>query len=216
MKVKDWQVRATVLGFILGLLGMAALRYLESGVATPGYVVLTILCAIILQRNGVSLNRFGFATPPRLRMLALALLGIAFLQVLDHTVYPLVEQALGVVRDLRRFDGVAGSVSALMTLLFFSWTFAALGEEVAYRVVLMRAIANVLGDSRLAVGVALVMQALIFGIAHAYQGPMGVISSSISGLVFGGLVLSCRGSIWAAFLAHGGNNTIGILLLYHA
>jgi membrane protease YdiL (CAAX protease family) len=51
---------------------------------------------------------------------------------------------------------------------------------------------------------------------HAYQGPTGIITASISGLIFGALIISCRGSIWPVFIAHGGNNTIGILLLYQA
>jgi membrane protease YdiL (CAAX protease family) len=57
---------------------------------------------------------------------------------------------------------------------------------------------------------------LIFGMVHAYQGPVGIISATVSGLVFGALIMSCRGSIWPAAIAHGGNNTIGILLLYQA
>ena len=128
-------------------------------------------------------------------MVALALLAIAFLQLLDHYVYPLIEQALSVEPDLQRFEGDADSVPTLMTLLLFSWTFAALGEELAYRVVLLRGIAFVLGDSTLSTVAALVIQALIFGLVHAYQGPAGVVSTSISGLVFGVLIVSCRGSI---------------------
>jgi membrane protease YdiL (CAAX protease family) len=216
MKIEDWRVHATVIGFALGLLAMGALRYMESGLATPGYIALTVFCAIRLQRSGVLLNRFGFALRPNLRMVALALLAIAFLQLLDYYVYPLIEQALSIEQDLQRFAGVADSVPALMTLLLLSWTFAALGEELAYRVVLLRGIAFVLGDSKLATATAVVIQALIFGLVHAYQGPAGVISASISGLAFGILIVSCRGSIWPVFIAHGGNNTIGILLLYQA
>jgi hypothetical protein len=195
---------------------MGALRYLESGLATPGYIALTVFSAVMLQRYGVPLNRFGFALRPNLRTVALALLGIAFLQLLNHYLYPLIEDGLGVDRDLQRFAGLAGSMPALMTLLLFSWTFAAFGEELAYRVVLLRGIAFVLGDSKFATAAALIIQALIFGMVHAYQGPVGIISASVSGLVFGALVLSCRGSIWPAAIAHGGNNSIGILLLYQA
>ena len=216
MTVRSWRVHITVVGFSFGLLAMGMLRYLESGWATPGYVILTIFSAMALQRYGVPLNRFGFAQGVKLRMVGLALLGIAFLQLLNQYLYPLIEEGLGVERDLQRFVEVAGNVPELMTLLLFSWTFAAFGEELAYRVVLLRGIAFVLGDSRLATGVALITQALIFGMVHAYQGPVGVISATVSGLVFGALMLSCRRSIWPAAIAHGGNNTIGILLLYQA
>ena len=216
MTVRNWRVHLTVVGFSFGLVAMGMLRYLESGWATPGYVVLTIYSAMALQRYGVPLNRFGFAQGVNLRMVGLALLGIAFLQLLNLCLYPLIEEGLGVERDLQRFVEVAGNVPELMTLLLFSWTFAAFGEELAYRVVLLRGIAFMLGDSRLAICVALITQALIFGIVHAYQGPVGIISATVSGLVFGALIVSCRGSIWPAAIAHGGSNTIGILLLYQA
>ncbi len=216
MAVPSWRVHITVVGFSFGLLAMGMLRYLESGWATPGYVILTIFCAMALQRYGVPLNRFGFAQGVKLRMVGFALLGIAFLQLLNHYLYPLIEEGLGVERDLQRFVEVGGNLPELMALLLFSWTFAAFGEELAYRVVLLRGIAFVLGDSRLATCLALIIQALIFGIVHAYQGPVGVISATVSGLVFGALMVSCRLSIWPAAIAHGGNNTIGILLLYQA
>jgi membrane protease YdiL (CAAX protease family) len=216
VRVQDWRAQVTVIVFALGLLAMGALRYLESGLATPGYIGLTVISAVMLQRYGVPLNRFGFALRPKLRMVAAALLAVVFLQLLSRYLYPLIELGLGVDQDLQRFSGVAGSVPALMTLLLFSWTFAAFGEELAYRIVLLRGIEFVLGDSTAATAVALLIQALIFGVVHAYQGPVGIISASISGLVFGALIIRFRGSIWPAAIAHGGNNTIGILLLYQA
>jgi membrane protease YdiL (CAAX protease family) len=80
----------------------------------------------------------------------------------------------------------------------------------------MRGISYALGDDRKALLIALVVQAIVFGLIHAYQGPAGIASSAISGLVFGGLTLAARGSIWPAVLAHGLNNTIGIMEVYFA
>ena len=54
----------------------------------------------------------------------------------------------------------------------------------------------------------------MFGLIHAYQGPTGIVSSATSGLVFGAITLVGRWSIWPAAIAHGVNNTIGILSLY--
>jgi membrane protease YdiL (CAAX protease family) len=125
-----------------------------------------------------------------------------------------LEELLGGGRDLERFAGVEGSVSALMLLLATNWTFAAFGEEFAYRIILMRAIAYVLGDTRIALMCALLLQAAIFGLIHAYQGPTGIAGSAISGLVFGAVTIAARWSIWPAALAHGGNNTFGIIALY--
>ena len=45
-------------------------------------------------------------------MVVLALLGIAFLQLLNQYLYPLIEEGLGVEQDLQRFAEVAGNVPA--------------------------------------------------------------------------------------------------------
>ena len=102
----------------------------------------------------------------------------------------------------------------MLKLMALSWTFAAFGEELAFRILLMRGIAFALGDTRLAFGVALVAQAVVFGLVHAYQGPAGIVGTGINALIFGGLTLAARGSIWPAAIAHGSNNSIGIVALY--
>ena len=151
---------------------------------------------------------------PPLKAIALGLAGIAILQASSWLLTPLWEWLFGAGRDLERFSDVDGSVAATVQLLVFSWLFAAFGEEIAFRIVLMRSVAWLLGDTRVAFALALVVQTVVFGLVHSYQGPAGVAGTMFSGLVFGALVLAGRGSIWPAALAHGGNNTIGILGLY--
>jgi membrane protease YdiL (CAAX protease family) len=109
---------------------------------------------------------------------------------------------------------VGESAGSLAALLAASWTIAAFGEEIAYRIVLMRGISFALGDSRMARSLALLLQALMFGLIHAYQGSTGIASSTTHGLVFGAVTLVARWSIWPAAIAHGVNNTFGILELY--
>ena len=105
-------------------------------------------------------------------------------------------------------------------LLTFGWlrtqSGAAFGEELTFRILLMRGIAFALGDSRVAFALALLLQAMIFGLVHAYQGPAGIAGTMTSGLIYGALTLAACGSIWPAALAHGINNTIGLLQLYSA
>ena len=62
---------------------------------------------------------------------------------------------------------------------------------------------------------AVVLQALIFGLVHLYQGPAGVAGTTLSGIAFGTITVMARGAIWPAALAHGINNTIGLLTIYH-
>lgn len=209
------------LGF--GLLLMGGLRLAGAypgplaplaGYATPGYVAITVVFTVLLMRAGLPLNRLGFGLRPDFRTLLLAVAAIVVLQVFDAALNPLIEGILG-ERNLERFSDVEGSAASLASLLVLNWTVAAFGEELAYRIVLMRAISCALGDSRTANIVALVLQAVMFGLVHAYQGPAAIVGSTVSGLVFGAVTLAGRRSIWPAALAHGGNNTISILALYH-
>ena len=223
-EVGYWTVAAIVIVFAIGLLMVAALRFLDvrssdppavAAYATLIYIGLTVLAAILLIRSGVPIRRLGFTMTIRPRMMiALALLGVVILQLSSWLLTPVWELVFGSGRDLTRFSDVAGSPGALVQLLALSWTVAAFGEELAFRIVLMRGIAFALGDGRKALAVALVLQAIVFGLIHSYQGPAGIAGSAISGLVFGGLTLAARWSIWPAAIAHGLNNSIGIMEVY--
>lgn len=224
LAIHDWKAAATVLLFAACLILAGVLRFYDvhvenppqiSRYATAIYITVTVFAAVMLTRVGVPLQRLGFGAQFQpAKFAALAVFGVGLVQVAGLVVEPLAEYLFGETRDLDRFTDVTDSPAALLNLLAFNWTVAAFGEELAFRIILMRGIAYTLGDSRAAFAIALVAQALIFGLAHAYQGPPGILGSGINGLIFGGLVLAARGSIWPAAIAHGTGNTIGIISLY--
>jgi len=158
---------------------------------------------------------FGLAFKPA-RFLLLAAVGVGLIQLAGLMLEPFWESVFGDSRDLARFSDVAGTPVELLKLMALNWTIAAFGEELAFRIVLMRGVAFALGDSRKAFGVALIVQAVVFGLVHIYQGPAGIFGAAINGLIFGGLTLAARGSIWPAAIAHGSSNSIGIMQLYWA
>jgi membrane protease YdiL (CAAX protease family) len=215
---------AIVAVFAIGLIMTGLLRAAQFGTsplaavgrfATPVYIGLTILAAILLLRTGAPFRRFGFELPFRPALhIGLAIAAVIVIRLSSALLDPWLEGFFGGGRDLQRFAGVVGSPGALLSLLAFSWAVAAFGEEIAFRIVLMRGIAHSLGDGRGALAAALIVQAIVFGLVHLYQGPAGVIGSAINGLIYGSVVLIARGSIWPATLAHGLSNTLGILSLY--
>ena len=224
--VASWRVAGLVVMFAAGLVTVGALRFLDLRSADPPaiaayatliYIGLTVLAAILLVRTGVPFRRLGFVVPVRPWLsAALVLLCVAALQISGSLLAPVWEHVFGAARDLSRFSDASGSPEALLNLLALNWTVAAFGEELAFRILLMRGIAYALGDSRMAFMIALVFQAVVFGFVHAYQGPAGIAGSALSGLLYGGLTLAARGSIWPAAIAHGLNNTIGIMQVYAA
>ncbi|MEM9494858.1 MAG: CPBP family intramembrane glutamic endopeptidase [Pseudomonadota bacterium] len=214
------------LSFVVSMGLVAALRYAAhdpaaapfliglSTYATPLYIGATVLFAVLLARAGVNFSRMGFARRIRITDVTLAIVGIVFLQATSTMFAGWWEALFGVQRDLSRFEGVQGSVEALIPLLIFNWTFAAFGEEIAFRIVMMRAIAAIFGDGVAATFSAVIGQAIVFGLLHLYQGPAGAAGAATSGLVFGLLTVAARGAIWPAAIAHGGNNTVGLMGLY--
>ena len=220
----NWKVVGIVALFGAGLVASGVMRNLHLRAEEPGaltgystaiYIGLTILAAVLLQRAAVPMKRLGFgmAFKPA-RYLILAAVGVGLIQLTGMLLEPIWERVFGGGRDLERFSGVAGSPVALFKLMALNWTVAAFGEELAFRIVLMRGIAFALGDSRIAFGVALIVQAAIFGLVHMYQGPAGILGAAINGLIFGALTLAARGSIWPAAIAHGSSNSIGIMEMY--
>ena len=212
-----------VAGLSIGLFFMGALRYSSShqniltpisNYATFGYILISVVFTILLFRAGLPLNHFGFGIRPDVKQLLLAITAIALLRLFAFGVEPLIEGLVGSSRNLERFSEVEGSLSSLIGLLIMSWTIAAFGEEFIYRIVLMRGLSFIFNDTRHAQTAAIITQALMFGLIHAYQGPAGIIGSTFSGLVFGTVTIASRWSIWPSAIAHGTNNTIGIIALY--
>jgi len=218
------QICWLIIGLGCGFLLMGALRISSvypniltplAGYATLGYLLITVVFTVFLVRAELPINRFGFGVRPDLRQLLLTIAAIAILRVYAVILDPLIEDLLGSSRNLERFSDVEGSVTSLIGILIMNWTLAAFGEEFAYRIVLMRGILLIFHDTGKGQIIAVMIQTVIFGLIHAYQGPVGIIGSTFSGLVFGAVTIAGRWSIWPAAIAHGTNNTFGILALYY-
>lgn len=181
--------------------------------ATWLYVATLVLAINLLPRAGLTVDRFGF-TVFRLQHLWLGLVGVAVIFGVSWGLAPLLEQLPGGERDLSRFDGLEGSPTEFAKLLAMSWTFAAFGEELAFRILLLQGLVAVLGHSRQGLALAVVLQALVFGLGHAYQGPAGMAQTFVNGLVYGVITLRGGNAIWPAALAHGMGNTLGLTRLY--
>jgi len=94
--------------------------------------------------------------------------------------------------------------------VFVLLSFAAgVGEEVAYRGYAL----TVLGAS-IGTGVGVLVSSVVFGVLHAYQGPIGVVRTGVMGAVLAaGFLLS--GSLIPAVLAHVVIDLVGGLVIAH-
>jgi membrane protease YdiL (CAAX protease family) len=106
------------------------------------------------------------------------------------------------------------SVKQALTSLIIVWTFAAFGEEFGYRGYLLTRAADVGNRSNIAYVAAMLFAAVLFGLAHYYKGPAGVLDSTYSGLVLGSVYLLTGRNLWASILAHGISDTFAVVVVY--
>jgi uncharacterized protein len=149
------------------------------------------------------------------KTVAIALAAAAALQLgSEFAISPLASHIWPEPQHVSHVIGSArGWIHALTTLLII-WTFAAFGEELAYRGYLLTRGMDIFGRSNSASLAAMVLVAVLFGFGHYYKGFAGVLDSTYSGLVLGCAYLLSRRNLWAAILAHGISDTFALCVVF--
>jgi membrane protease YdiL (CAAX protease family) len=104
----------------------------------------------------------------------------------------------------------------VLAMIMVGWISGGFCEELFFRGHLIHLTRTLLGVSRWAAGVALVISSVYFGYCHRYEGTIGMIDTGMAALVFGLLYL-WRGRLIAPMVAHGLYDMllfIGMALLY--
>ena len=125
-----------------------------------------------------------------------------------HRIWPEPEHVSNVIQS-----GASGWRQALVSLLIV-WTFASFGEELSYRGYLLTRAADAFGKSNLAYWAAMIVVSLLFGFGHYYKGPSGVLDSTYSGFVLGGVLLLSGRNLWTSILAHGIADTVVVFAVF--
>jgi uncharacterized protein len=94
------------------------------------------------------------------------------------------------------------------------WVFAGFGEELGYRGYLLTRAADLGNRSKLAYIIAMLYVAVLFGFGHFYKGPEGIMDSTYSGIILGGVYLLSGRNLWTAILAHGISDTFAVVVVF--
>ena len=169
-----------------------------------------------LRVRGVGWRGVGLKRPASWgRTVALgAAAGATFQLFGTYVLEPLIVRLTGQAVDLSQFGNLRGNVAMLLILLAIVWTLAAFGEEFVYRGYLMNRVAELLGGGAAAWAVSLAFVSVLFGVAHLYQGVSGILVNAAAGLVYGAVYLRAGRNLWAAIIAHGVYDTVGLAFLY--
>jgi membrane protease YdiL (CAAX protease family) len=192
----------------VGLLGGMVAGLALSALAI-GFVVWRV------RSSGAGFGAIGLARPESIpatfAMGLLAWFGVALVAGATN----LALQSFGFQADLEALRFVHGNRIAYFKLLGVAWATAAFGEEIIFRGYLFHRLEVGFGGGRRATAGALILQALIFGLGHAYQGAAGMLLTGVIGLCLAGAMLRFKRNLWVVIIAHGVVDTLGLTLLYY-
>ena len=218
----------TLLGILLVFVPFALVGYvgesletgsvISYGVITLAYVLSLAIATLILKPWGWNWRGIGLARPASWGRTALQAVGatlaaLAIMVTLQVIVFMFVGPA-GPASDQSEYNPIVGNLPLLLGLLTAAWTTVAFGEEMLFRAFLTNALARPFQQTRVTVALAVVGSSVLFGLAHFAWGWMGVLETTLFGLVLGTAYILSGRNLWVTIIAHGLANTMKFLLLY--
>jgi membrane protease YdiL (CAAX protease family) len=158
----------------------------------------------------------GFKKPASsLWIIGIALVAaVARIALGDFVIEPLAARVWPPIVAPAGAETIAGNMNAALVTLGLVWTFAAFGEEIAYRGYLTRRAAEAGGGSSATWWLATIVVSVLFGYGHYYKGRAGIVDSAVAGLILGAAYLVSGRNLWAAVLAHGFIDTAGVVAIF--
>jgi membrane protease YdiL (CAAX protease family) len=179
-------------------------------------IILALAIIWIVRQRGESLSAFGLARPQRIWLAVV--LGIVFVAINLFALQPLKDLLGDAVNappaDLSTLEHIHGNLAAYLVWLVAAWVAAAFSEEFIFRGYLLNRIAAIGNGTVLAWGLAILVQAVVFGLGHLYAGPGVALKVGIGALFSGVFFLIAGRNLWALILAHGIWDTAGVTLIY--
>jgi membrane protease YdiL (CAAX protease family) len=179
-------------------------------------IFLLPLIWLMLRLGGESWASIGFARPDNfLWSIAIGTLAGVLMELFAvYVTTPLISGFFGAEPDYSALREIRGNLTLLVVFIGLSWTLAAFGEEICFRGFLMKKLAQVFGETRVAWIAALLLSSVLFGWGHTEQGVSGWIQEGLSGLLLGILFLMAKRNLAIPIVAHGVSNTLAFVLIY--
>jgi membrane protease YdiL (CAAX protease family) len=164
----------------------------------------------LIRFRGETLADIGLKRPAswmRTFMIGIGLAAIVFIAMY-------LSEKAGFRRDLSKFKDVQGNLEFTLIGVFYAFIGAGFYEEFMFRGFLMQGLAMFFGASRGAWIVACLLQGALFGIAHAYQNPLGIAITGTLGVLMGLIVLASGRNLWPVIIGHGLFDASRFVLFY--
>jgi CAAX protease family protein len=180
-------------------------------------VVTLAIMWVVSKIRGSTWSDFGLARPKSWVRTILMGIGVTVGMIIGFSLLmPLITLAFPIPQaDNSRFDILHGNLPNLILNVVAMWFTAGFFEEFLWRGYLMNRLVDLQGNkTKFGWVISLVGSAIIFGLAHMYQGLGGVIRIAATGLLFGAAFLTTRSNLWPVIIAHALLNTIDFVQHY--
>ena len=213
-----------VTAFVLLVLPLAGenLLYKQGIVWTANILMLLYIWAGIRLRGhdcsslGLGFKRPTFKQALRVFLLSLLVFVLAMIGFMIGSVIMVNITGMPQQADMSSYTFLKDNLGLLVLTLSGVYIASSFGEEVIYRGFLINRISEIGGNTRIAISVAVLLSAAIFGLVHYEWGPMGVVQTFFMGLVLGICYLKLKKRLWILVLAHAYMDTILMVQLYLA
>ncbi|HWE99509.1 MAG TPA: CPBP family glutamic-type intramembrane protease [Caulobacteraceae bacterium] len=178
--------------------------------------VLIAVATWLLHRRGLGWAPLGLRRPAWGRFAAALIGGLVAAALLSFAVRTGLA-AVGVpAQTYAMFASIRGDLGAyLFWLIPVSWLSAAMGEELLFRGFILDGFWRLLDRTGAwRAPLSLVLQALIFGLLHAYQGLSGAATAAALGLVLGAVWWGAGRNLWAGIVLHAILDSMGMTAAY--
>ena len=178
--------------------------------------ILFLLGLISLRLRDGGWAAMGLRRPDSWRRIVLIALAAAALRILlgEFVIDPLTARFWPPAIAPAGTESIAGNWKNALLVLGLVWTFAAFGEEIAYRGYLLTRAADLGARLPAAYWIGVMVVSVLFGYGHYYKGPAGIVDSGVAGLILGAAYLLAGRNLWASILAHGFIDTFGVVVVF--
>ncbi len=205
-----------LVGFVGESLGAGSA--ISNVVINLAYVLSLGIATLVLKPWGWNWRGIGLARPASWRgTVARAIVATLVTLIILITLQMIVFMIVGSdapASDQSEYNPISGNLALLLGMLAVSWTFVAFGEEMLIRAFLTSALARPFQHTRVTVALVVVGSSVAFGLMHLAWGWMGVLETTLIGLVLGTAYIRSGRNLWVTIIAHGLLNTMKFLLLY--
>lgn len=169
---------------------------------------------LILWSDNFNWSRFGIEQKVTGKTVIKSLLLTGFIFIgFGVFIDPILQHYLGDF-DLSSVDDIRGNLLGFIIMMIVMWVFAAFGEEFLFRGFYMKGLAELFGNSNKAWLFSALITSIYFGVSHAYQGLVGVISVFLWSFLISIIFYRNRKNLLLLVLIHGFSDTIGLTLIY--